>query len=136
MTKVALYNGGSGYDSNVMLELNDTTTGQTVVLSPKVHIGVLKNIPLQSGGLGHKTDLVNIFDLQNSAYAAYGARAIPVVIENGTITEITILDGGLNYDAKLLAGVYYSSSGLGSGCSIQVLRLQMALLVRRNFKPR
>ena len=114
ISKVLLHDGGSDYDPNLTLELNQTTSGDSIRLSATVDDGVLKNIPVLSGGLGYKsTDLINVFDLQNSAYGASGARAIPEVDENGSITQLTLLNGGRNYDANYLHVTIVSTTGLG-----------------------
>ena len=113
ITKVLLHNGGFGYDQNVTLELNETSSGDSIGLSATVDDGVLKNIPVLSGGLGYRsTDLVNVFDLQNSAYGA-SEQTIPEVDENGTITQLTILEGGRNYDANYLRVSIVSTTGNG-----------------------
>jgi hypothetical protein len=70
---------------------------------PVVSDGVLTSIPVISGGLGYSnTDLVNIFDLQNEAYAGYGAKAVPIVDVNGSILSLNIISSGRNYDPKYL----------------------------------
>ena len=58
------------------------------------------------------SDRVSIFDLQNLETTGYGARALPIVDENGSILELRILDGGQNYNPEYL-GFSYIGNGYG-----------------------
>ena len=74
---------------------------------------MITNIPVINGGRGYQgSDRVSIFDLQNLETTGYGARALPIVDENGSILELRILDGGQNYNPEYLR-VHIVGNGFG-----------------------
>ncbi|MFL2927325.1 MAG: TolB family protein [Opitutales bacterium] len=115
VTKVNLINKGSGYPKTLKLQPSTVVSGVGLDMTPVVKDGVLTSIPIASGGSGYSsTDLVSIFDLQNQAYAGFGARAVPIVDANGSILSLKILDAGQNYDPA-----YMQVSILGNGSGFE-----------------
>ena len=113
VTKIKINNNGEGYPDTLSLQPSTVVNGSGLVITPIVKNGILTSIPISSGGRGYSADdLVNIFDLQNEAYSGSGARAIPVVDENGSVLSLKILEHGENYNPYYLR-VSIISKGTG-----------------------
>jgi hypothetical protein len=114
ITSVAVLTGGSGYDPNTTLIVNDTT-GSGAMLVPQISNGVITGVAVVSGGQNYSAPTIVA---GNQGGGAAGHLVVgPYQGVGGGPESVTVkmTDGGQNYFGTVTVTV----SGAGSGCKFK-----------------
>jgi len=116
---VQIANGGEGYSVGEELLVADSGGGAVKVTATDGVAGAIKNIHILSGGLGYKIGDKLIVQAGN-----YNAKInVDGVDENGSATEISLIENGSGYVSSYMIGGDYPldvSGGNGTGLQLTI----------------
>jgi hypothetical protein len=113
LATVTLTAAGSGYLSEPFVEIVDAT-GSGGRIQAEVQNGEVTKLTILDAGTGYTAPVLQFWPAANSGYRQTKAGNFTVVITDGAVTGITVVNGGLRYPTGATARI----SGTGEGAAV------------------